>query len=115
MRLIKRVFWFAILALVAIFAIINMHNVRVEIDPFGLDIPALTAFEMPLSVVIFATLAIGLLVGVVLENDRGRPVRREMMRQRAEIAQLKQDAARMQKAMKDADHPDSAGLPVRRA
>ncbi len=114
MRLIKRVFWFAVLALVAIFAIINMHNVRVEIDPFGLDLAALKAFEMPLSVVVFATLAVGLLVGVVLENDRGRPVRREMMRQRAEIAQLKQDGLRMQKAMKDADHPDSAGLPVRR-
>lgn len=112
---LKRVFWFAVLALVALFAIANMHEVRVELDPFGLNLDALKAFEMPLAVVIFATLAIGLLVGVVLENDRGRPVRREMLRQRAEIAQLKQDAARMQQAMKEADHPDSAGLPVRRA
>lgn len=114
MRLIKRIFWVAILAMVALFAIINMHDVRVELDPFGLNLEALKAFEMPLAVVVFATLAIGLLVGVVLENDRGRPVRREMLRLRSELAALKEDASRMQRAMKDADHPDSAGLPVRR-
>lgn len=113
MRTIKRSFWILVLVLVAVFAVINVETVEIVIDPLGLGFEALRPVYAPLAVVIFATLGIGLLVGVVLENDRGRAARRDLRRAKADLARLEADVERMHRAMKAADHPDSAGPPAR--
>ena len=73
--------------------------------------PSLTTsgVDMPLALVIFGALAVGLLLGVLLENDRGRAARRELRQRRAELARLGGEAARLQQALKTVDHPESAG------
>lgn len=122
MRLIKRVFWVVILALVIIFAAANMgSDVAVRFDPLAVLEPAPAdgaeaegVFEMPLPFIIFGVLAIGLIVGVMLENDRGRGFRRALRQEQRRSADLEAELRRMQAAMKAADHPDSAGLPVAR-
>ncbi len=124
MRLIKRIFWIVILTLVIVFAVANMNNdVAVRIDPLaGLEAesgPAAGAesegvFALPLPFIILGALAIGLVVGVMLENDRGRGHRRELRRERRRAGELEAELRRVQEAMKAADHPDSAGLPVAR-
>lgn len=127
MRLLKRIFWVAILAVVIVFAVANMkNNVAVRIDPLaGLETEAAPPpegagvaegmFELPLPFIILGALAIGLLVGVMLENDRGRRARRELKRERRRSADLETELRRAQAAMKAADHPDSAGLPALRS
>lgn len=112
MRFLRRAFWILILLAAAIFAVINMQVVEVVIDPLGLGFQALKPLFLPLAYVIFLSLGVGLLVGVLLENDRGRPNRRELREKRAEVAKLRAEVQRMHQTMKAADHPDSAGLPV---
>lgn len=121
MRLLKRVFWLLILLVVIVFAVANMNNdVLVRIDPLaGLSSEAIDAgtsgvWSIALPFVILGALTIGLIVGVMLENDRGRQARRELKRQRRRVAELDAELKRAQAAMKAADHPDSAGLPALR-
>lgn len=70
---------------------------------------------MPLSLLVFAFLAVGIIIGLIFENMRGRHVRRRLRDTRREAKALQSENDRMHAAMKKSDHPDSAGLPVRRA
>lgn len=108
MRTIKLVFWVLVVVTVAVFAVINMQNVGVNIDALSLEIPALAPIQAPLAFVMFLCLGAGLLVGVMLENDRGRRVRRDLRRARRDIELLTRDNGRMREALKDSDHPESA-------
>ncbi|MCI4664638.1 MAG: hypothetical protein MRY74_07940 [Neomegalonema sp.] len=115
MRILKRVFWIVILLAAAAFAIVNMTNeVTVRFDPFErvADGAPASAFSMPLPVLLLLFLAGGLIVGVILENDRGRAVRRELRREQKRRKELETELSRLNETLKAADHPDSAGLPV---
>lgn len=114
MRLLQRIVLALILLLVVAFAASNMQRVEVVLDPLGLEIAPLRPVLAPLAFIVFAAVGLGLLAGVLLENHRARGLRRDLRETRAALNQARGDSERMHRAMKEADHPDSAGLPVTR-
>jgi uncharacterized integral membrane protein len=76
-------------ALVLIFALLNRHNVSLELNPFNTDLPALH-YEMPLFLLLFIAFAAGCLVGAAI-HWLGQSQQRQRARAlRAENEHLKQ-------------------------
>lgn len=115
MRLMKRVFWGAVIVLAAVFAFINLHIVDVNLDPLGTGLESLEQARLPLAFIILGSVALGLVLGVVLSYDATRPARRELRAQKRQAQDLKRENDRMTEALKSADHPDTAGPPVLRS
>ena len=113
MTLIKRFFWISLLILAIGFAAMNMQLVEVRLLPFwptDAGVEDITLRPLPLSFIIFAALLIGLLVGVMLENDRERPFRRELNQKSRELTQARSELAKLQSALKQADTAETAAL-----
>lgn len=115
MRIVKWTLWLTLVAAVLLLAVSNMQPIEVVIDPFALQLDALAPLVMPLSLLVLLSVGVGLFLGVVLEHFRGRHVRRRLRESKREAGALKSENDQMHAAMKKSDHPDSAGLPVRRA
>ena len=115
MRLVKRIFWVVVLLVVVLFAVINMDNVvSVQLDPFKLGYESLETVKMSLPVIVLVSLLVGLFVGALFASSRERELRRGLKREQRRRDELDAELRRVQAAMKAADHPDSAGLPVKR-
>lgn len=110
MRWVKRSFWYSILIVVILFAAMNMERVDITLLPFAPTETTPTALTLPLAFVIFFTLLIGLFVGVMLENDRERPYRRELNAKTRELNKVRSELAKLQSAVKQADHAETAAL-----
>lgn len=110
MRLMKRVFWILVLLVAISFAAMNMQTVEVTVLPFAVTDTSVTSFAMPLAFVIFVSLLVGLLVGVMLEHDRERPIRRERTEKSRELAKTRNELAQLQSALKQSDTPETAAL-----
>lgn len=108
MRFVKRLFWILALAVLVIVGVLNMETpVVVRIDPLEIMPPV----ETTLAVVMFVVLAAGVVIGVLLENSRGRPARRQLSKHHGELAMLRGEVDRLRKALKAADHPESVSVP----
>lgn len=112
MRLIKWALWGTAVIAAIVFSVINLDEVAVRLDPFGLVAPETATIRAPLAFVILASLTIGLALGIFLENDRGREKRVALSRKNRETRRLQADNERMHEALKAADNPESATLPA---
>ena len=112
MRLLQRVFWVGVIVLATIFAFINLHDVSVNLDPLGLGFDVLQSAQIPLAFVILGSVAVGLIVGVMLMWLSTWPSQRALSSERREARKLRRENERMSEALKQADHPDTAGPPV---
>ena len=83
-----------IAVVVVALAVANRHAVTLSLDPFNPASPALSA-QAPLYVVVFAAVAVGILLGGIgAWRNQGR-WRREARRGRAEAARWKSEATRL--------------------
>lgn len=114
MRVIKRVFWGAVLVLATTFAFINLQTVEVHLDPLGLGFEAMQTVRTPLAFVILASVALGLILGWALSVDATWQTGRALNAEKRTAKKLKLENEKMMAAMKAADHPDSAAPPARR-
>lgn len=115
MRHLKWIFRVVVILIATIFAFINMQSVTVHLDPLGLEFEALAAVEMPLAFVIIASVALGLIIGVLWMWGAYRPTSRALRAERRTVRQLERENERAIQALKTSDHPDSVGPPARRA
>lgn len=79
-RIISTILTFFAAFVVVIVAVANRHGVVLSLDPFSIDDPAI-ALELPLYVVLFGGIALGLLVGGFAAWAGGH-ASRKLLRQR---------------------------------
>ena len=109
-RFIETLIFLPIAVLLALLAVANRAPVRLSLDPFR---PAETglAISIPLYWVIFACLAIGVVLGGVSVWLRQGRFRREARRKRAEARHLREEVETIRKAPPE---PTVAALPASR-
>lgn len=102
------------LALLAIlFAIANKSVVSVSLDPFSADQPAYT-LQMPVFVLVFSVLMLGIVVGGVASWLAQGKVRRSQRLLRREAQDLRNQTERLKAmAASDPHPPRSSALPSR--
>jgi uncharacterized integral membrane protein len=89
------------------FSVANRHSVTVSFDPFNTTAPALS-FSLPLFVLLFATLALGVVIGGVAAWFRQARWRRMARNERLEADRLRREADRLRQP------PARAALPASR-
>lgn len=95
--------WFLLLpfaVLLVLFALANRQFVRVGLDPFGLQTSFLPSFDIPLFVVLYVTLLIGVLLG-------GLAVWFTQGRQRRERRQYRREAEKLGRQLESAKRPQA--------
>ena len=112
MSVFKKIVWFLGVALPAsiltFFAIANRHDVALVLDPLTDKDTSLTV-ELPLFLLVFAALALGLILGG-LTTWLGQGKWRKRARERAgEVVRLRQDVDRLSA---QAEQSEQARLPV---
>ena len=118
MKAIKRLFQFLVLLPVGIvlvsLAVANRHSVKLALDPFSPEQPALD-FSVPLYIVMFGALLVGILIGgfmAWLKQGRHRRTARE---KRYEAQKWRNEADRQQKRvekMTTLPQSDAPALPA---
>lgn len=95
-------------AIAIIVAIANRHAVTFIVDPFSLDAPALS-IDLPLFVIVFGAVFVGMLIGGAVAWGAGSSVRRKARTYRRQIRGLTKEG--------DAAAPEitTPALPVKRA
>ena len=100
MKAIKRLFQFLVLVPVGIvlvsLAVANRHVVKLALDPFSPEQPALD-FSVPLYMIIFASLLTGVLFGGVMAWFKQGRHRRTAREKRYEAQKWRNEADRQQK------------------
>ncbi|WP_198662758.1 lipopolysaccharide assembly protein LapA domain-containing protein [Cohaesibacter intestini] len=100
MKAIKRLFQLLILVPVGIvlvsLAVANRHNVHLALDPFSPEQPALD-FSVPLYVVMFGSLLVGILIGGFMAWMKQGRHRRTAREKRYEARKWRNEADRQQK------------------
>src|SRR5215207_8833532 len=87
-----------IAVIVLVFAVANRHRVTLSLDPFGAASPSFS-LEVPLFLLMFAVLMIGIIVGMASwfnqarHRKAARHARNEMERYRAETERLRAQLA----------------------
>lgn len=81
----------------------NMEPVDLELWPEEFGIGTIGIYDVPLALVIFAALAIGFLVGELVEWSRERKYRAQLSRAHRRIAELETENARLLHRMGAAD------------
>lgn len=92
------------LALALILAIANRAAVTLSIDPFSAENPVI-AFEVPLYLLIFAALLIGVLIGGTSAWAGGAGWRRKARKSEREVKHLAKDLERRETAAPQAEKP----------
>lgn len=110
MRLIRNVVVILLLTIVIIFAVTNMGDVTIEMDPFGLQVDALQPVTLPLAFVILGSTAIGLVIGVVMMRIAAMPVYAENRRRGRDIKKLEAENARLQESLRSSDLAETVPL-----
>ena len=62
-RFLRYLILIPVFIIVVVFAVANRSPVNLSFDPFSLNNPSLAIFEIPLFVVLFATLLVGIILG----------------------------------------------------
>ncbi len=110
MRWFRRTLKILILAAVVMFAALNMQIVNLTLLPFAPTDGVVTGLRLPLALVILAVLAIGLLVGVLIEYGREAGFRRELSMKSRELSRLQGELSRLKSALKQTDTEETAAL-----
>jgi uncharacterized integral membrane protein len=104
--------WFVFLPLgivIVLFAVANRKSVVVSFDPFAGDQSVLT-FDVPLFIVAFAGLIVGVVIGGLVSLARQWRLWRASRAVQDELARLKAEVESMHKA-EQASHPQFPSLP----
>jgi uncharacterized integral membrane protein len=104
--------WFVLLPLaivIVLFAVANRASVVVSFDPFSGDMSAL-AFTVPLFIVAFAGLIVGVVIGGLVSLGRQWRLWRTARATQDELARLKSEVESLRKA-KEASRPEFPSLP----
>jgi uncharacterized integral membrane protein len=97
--------------LLVLFALANRNWVLLSLDPFAPETPALSV-SLPLFVVVFLALMLGVILGGVADWLRQGRYRREVRSRRVEIRRL--EAEKQELAARAPIEPSGAGLPALR-
>ena len=109
MRYIRYIILTAIMAALVLVALANLGAVSVALLPDGLPYAAALTREVPLFVVIFAAIGVGLLLGYFLEYFREHKYRKKAAVKNREAAALAAEVAKLKKAS-GADEDDVLAL-----
>ncbi|AWN37216.1 lipopolysaccharide assembly protein LapA domain-containing protein [Methylobacterium radiodurans] len=113
-RFLKGLVLLPIAVLVILFAVANREPVRLSFDPFS-QVPAFSA-SVPLYAVLFAAVAVGIVVGGIFAWLGQGNVRRTARRRGREVRRLEGETARLRAYAPEPVAPAPAGgLPVRTA
>ena len=104
--ILKALVLLPVAAVVLAVAFANRHAVRVSFDPFNSETPAFD-LSVPLFVILFTTLMLGVLVGGIASWLSQAKHRRAARQYRAEAARLRAEAMRF------AEESGQGGKPIR--
>ena len=104
-HIIRYVILFPILVVFIAFGVANRSPVTLSLDPFAPEQPAITIENIPLYVLIFAVLLIGIILGGAGAWFSQGKWRRRARDSRYEAAKLRQEADRLKEAAKSASGP----------
>lgn len=111
--MLKRLFSLLILVPVGVVliavAVSNRQNVTIAVPPYLEDAP-LYAFTIPLFVVLFAVLLIGMIVGSLATWFRQSHYRREARSKRAEVTELTKEIDTQKQRVEELQETVSAGV-----
>lgn len=113
--MIRRFLWIFLLlpagVLLVALAVANSQAVSVVLDPFSPGAPVL-AFEMPLFLLLFGTLILGLVIGGIVTWFGQRRWRRAAKRRGAEAEGLRREREQLARQLELARQPKIAGAPA---
>lgn len=122
MRFIRLLFIVLLAIILVSVALANRQIVTLSLFPanFGQYLGGTWSVDMPLFLVVFLALAIGMVLGLIWEYLREAHVRREARQRSAEVARLEQEvgglrnrhAAPRDEVLAIVDRPSSAGKPA---
>ncbi|HIP24570.1 MAG TPA: DUF1049 domain-containing protein [Rhodobacteraceae bacterium] len=98
MRYIKYIILAAFMAALVLLALANREAVLVSALPEGLPYAGAFSIEVPLFVIIFAAIGVGLLLGYLLEYFREHKYRRQAAVKNREAAVLSAELAKLKKS-----------------
>ena len=98
MRYIKYLILAAFMAALVLLALANREAVFVSALPEGLPYAGVLSIEVPLFVIIFAAIGVGLLLGYFLEYFREHKYRRQAAIKNREAAVLSAEVAKLKKS-----------------
>jgi uncharacterized integral membrane protein len=104
--------WFVLLPLavvIVLFAVANRKSVVVSFDPFAGDMSALT-FDVPLFIVIFAAMIVGVVIGGIVSLARQWRLWRATRAAEDELARVKAEVESMHKT-EEGSRPEFPSLP----
>jgi hypothetical protein len=91
-KLVSRLIWFPVGALIVLFFVANRQPVAVSFDPLSTDHPALATRPLFLWVWLLLALLIGVFIGAAGMWTSGRPARRRARAEHRELKALKREA-----------------------
>ena len=104
--------WFVLLpfaVVIVLFAVANRKSVVVSFDPFAGDLSALT-FDVPLFIIIFAAMIVGVLIGGLVSLARQWRLWRTARAAQDELARVKAEVESMRKT-EEGTKPEFPSLP----
>lgn len=104
LRFLKALVLLPVALVVVALAIANRAPVRVSLDPFDTDAPAV-ALTVPLYAVVFAAVALGIIVGGIAAWAAQGKHRRARRSQRREIDRLRTESAHLRDVAETSGRP----------
>jgi len=98
MRYLKYLILAAFMATLVLLALANRGSVMVSALPEGLPYAGALSYQVPLFVIIFAAIGVGLLLGYVLEYFREHKYRHKAAVKNREAAALAAEVAKLKKS-----------------
>ncbi|MEO1678963.1 MAG: LapA family protein [Pseudomonadota bacterium] len=98
-RFIKYLFLLAVLACLIVVALANRDPVTLNLltPELANEVPFAWTYTLPLYMVVFGALAVGVILGYVFEFLREAAIRREASQRREQVKTLKRDLAKVKK------------------
>ena len=97
-RYIKYIILAVIMAVLVLVALANLGPVRVALLPEGLPFAEMLTRDVPMFIVIFGSIGVGLLLGYFMEYFREHKYRRQAAVKNREAAQLAAEVATLKKS-----------------
>lgn len=99
MRTLKLIVAVLLAIALMVIAAANMQPVDLRLLPHQLGLDAASAHDVPLALVIIAALAVGFLVGELVEFTRERKHRAQLAEKRREIGRLREENDRLNRRL----------------
>ena len=102
-KLLSRLLWIPLFAIVVLFLVANRQLVAISLDPFNASNPAVTTPEFFLWVWLILIFSVGFAVGAFGMWLSARPRRQKARMERRELKALRKDLAAMEKKVAETE------------